>query len=171
METRPPATSFREKLEALMFAGLKPGMRSSQIQQLSWKNYLRRAIFAAAGVAVIGCAFYWVAVARRPDFERAWERFTGGEVGAIAASDVEVIDLSMNMDAEPKVIAGKVRNNSEKSYSRIDVTFALTDAMGSAVGAEKVSVSNVGAKSAVPFRATIATRDAAYYVVRDIQPF
>jgi hypothetical protein len=107
----------------------------------------------------------------RADFQRAWERFTGQDIGKIAQAEIEIVDLSMDMWGQPKWIDGKVKNNSDRNYSRVEVTFDLMDGHGSALGAEKVSVNNVGAKSSVAFRATIRNASAANYLIRDIQVF
>jgi hypothetical protein len=170
MDARTPVRSLRERLERLLFAGLKPGMRSSEIRQPTAKDYLLRAVAVVAAIAALAALYYGVAAAGRSARQESGQ-LPAGDIGQRAPGDVEVVDLSMNLNSEPKSITGTVKNDSERNFRRVEVTFALTDDNGSAIGVETVSVADVKAKTSVPFRASIITKGASYYVIRDIAVF
>jgi hypothetical protein len=154
------------RIQNLAYAGLKPGMRPSDMQPLTAKQKAMRFGALCAVAIILAGGVYWIAGIRGRNAEAGFsvENLTG----VVSPRDVELTGLAIDFDAKPVVISGYVKNASERSYSRVEITFTLTDANGSQIGAHTVTVPGVAAKATVPFRAAIEIPNVAYYVVRDV---
>jgi hypothetical protein len=160
---------LREKLDALVYSGLEPGMRSSHLKRLTWKRKLLRGAAAAAVAAAVAGGFYWLAVAGRPDFARAWVQFTGAEgVGKVPPGALKVVDLAMNRSATATTISGAVANDSETDYRRVEINLSLTDDSGSITRYVSVAVPDVKARSKTPFVTNVEGAGVEYYIVQEI---
>jgi hypothetical protein len=170
-EGSPAKKDFLEKLDALIYSGLKPGMRSSELKQAT----ARRRLFQAAGaILLVGLAalFYWILGKKR----RARELSLTGSPASVltpgaASSHLEVIDLAMAPGAEPRVITGKVKNNSGWNFSRVEVNLGLADINGSTLGVASATLPDVKSGSTVPFQVTVTLKNAALYFVRDVNGY
>jgi hypothetical protein len=82
--------------------------------------------------------------------------------------DVEVVEASITRSGE-RVLAGKVRNNSDQIVRVADLVFDVTDKEGSQLGGVSVRVENIPARSTVPFRLALEQHDAQTALVREVR--
>jgi hypothetical protein len=81
--------------------------------------------------------------------------------------DLVVEDVHVVQGAQDQ-LAGVARNNTDHAIQRAQLTFELTDAMGSRQGAVSTELENIGAKSAMPFRFAIPQHGASFALVREV---
>jgi hypothetical protein len=65
-------------------------------------------------------------------------------------------------------LAGKLRNNTDRTVHVADVIFDLTDEDGSALGAVAVKVENIGPHATTGFRMNVEQRKARTALVREL---
>ena len=81
--------------------------------------------------------------------------------------DLEVQDVHIIRAASTK-LAGLALNNTDHAIMKADLVFELTDKNGSRQGAVSTQLTNLAARSSVPFQFVIEQQAAAFALVRDI---
>jgi hypothetical protein len=82
--------------------------------------------------------------------------------------DVEVQDVHI-IRAGSNKLAGLALNNTDHVIKKAELVFELTDKNGSRQGAVSTELTNLAARSTVPFQFVIEQQAAAFALVRDIQ--
>lgn len=85
--------------------------------------------------------------------------------------DLEVADLSMTTDNYSTKITGKITNNTDKTYSYVQVTFSLYDSEGALLGTALANVNNLEAGGVWKFEAIGFESNVASYKLTDITKF
>ncbi len=81
--------------------------------------------------------------------------------------DLVVEDVHVVAGAQDQ-LAGVARNNTDHAIRKAELTFELTDAVGSRQGAVSTELENIGAKSAIPFQFAIPQHGASFALVREV---
>ena len=81
--------------------------------------------------------------------------------------DLEVQEVHIIRAGSVK-LAGLALNNTDQAIKKVDLVFELTDKNGSGQGAVSTELTNLAARSTVPFQFAIEQQSAAFAVVRDI---
>jgi hypothetical protein len=81
--------------------------------------------------------------------------------------DVDIQDVHVIHEGGPK-LAGIALNNTDHIIPKVDVVFELTDKDGSRQGAVSTTLSDLPAKSSVPFQFAIDQDVAAFALVREV---
>jgi hypothetical protein len=87
-----------------------------------------------------------------------------------ANRDLDVQDAHIE-HGSPTRVAGLLKNNTDHLIGSADVSFDLTDAHWSRLGAVSTTVANLPPHSATPFRFTVAQDNAEHVLVRDYQTY
>ena len=82
--------------------------------------------------------------------------------------DIEVLEVGIQRDPDPRLLAGKVRNNTTHEIAAADFVFDLTDSSGSQLGAVRATVERIPAASVKAFQFPIKQQQAAFALVRDM---
>jgi hypothetical protein len=83
-------------------------------------------------------------------------------------TDLEVLEVGIQRDSDPRRLAGKVRNNTTHEIAAADFVFDLTDASGSQLGAVRATVERIPPVSVKAFQFPIKQQQAAFALVRNI---
>jgi hypothetical protein len=83
-------------------------------------------------------------------------------------TDIEVLEVGIQRDPDPRLLAGKVRNNTTHEIAAADFVFDLTDSAGSQLGAVSATVEKIPAASVKAFQFPIKQQQAAFALVRDV---
>jgi hypothetical protein len=81
--------------------------------------------------------------------------------------DLEVQDVHI-IRAGSVTLAGLALNNTDHALKKVELVFELTDRNGSRQGAVTTVLTNLAARSTVPFRFAIEQQAAAFALVREI---
>src|ERR1700722_18622533 len=81
--------------------------------------------------------------------------------------DLEVQDVHI-IRAASNSLAGLALNNTDHAIKKVDLVFELTDRNGSRQGAVSTELTNMAARSSVPFQFAIEQRTVAFALVREI---
>jgi hypothetical protein len=81
--------------------------------------------------------------------------------------DLDVQDVHIIRAGSVK-LAGLALNNTDHAIKKVDLVFELTDKNGSRQGAVSTELTNLAARSTVPFQFVIEQQTAAFALVRDI---
>ena len=81
--------------------------------------------------------------------------------------DLEVQDVHITRTGSIK-LAGLALNNTDHAIKKVDLVFELTDKNGSRQGAVSTQLTNLAARSTVPFQFSIEQQTAAFALVREI---
>jgi len=87
----------------------------------------------------------------------------------LAPTALEVVNIRIAKDADPPVVMGLLRNNTNQKVNSADVTFYLADNGGSVIGTQTATVQNVGPHDSVNFKAPLTITGAGYVLVRDVR--
>jgi len=87
----------------------------------------------------------------------------------LTPKDFEVVDLRILRDQNPPMIAGLVRNNTNRSVSSVEVSYYLAAADGSKLATERMAVQNLQPHQSVPFQAPLTVDKAEYALVREVR--
>lgn len=85
--------------------------------------------------------------------------------------DLEVSDLNMTTDDFSTTITGKITNNTDKTYSYVQVTFSLYDSEGALLGTALANVNNLEGGGVWKFEAVGFEPDVASYKLTEITKF
>ena len=83
-------------------------------------------------------------------------------------TDVEVLEVGIQRDPNPRLLAGKVRNNTYREIAAADFVFDLTDSSGSQLGAVRATVEKIPPASVKDFQFPIKQQQAAFALVRNM---
>jgi len=171
--------SFREKIEALVFAGLKPGAAAFQPNR-TWQQRVRLGLVIALPcllvAALIGVAM--MGLVKKRDVAAA--EMTPAQIAAkmLPADLDQHINLKVDRALEvPEVrvehngsaeLVGTVRNRTDKSFAHAEVIFDLADATGSRLGAASLELEHIEPRQTMPFRVSVVQSSAAVAIVRDV---
>jgi hypothetical protein len=178
--------SFREKIEDLLFAGLKPRVAGDQNDPLyltnrTWQKRARLWLLIALPclLVVAGIGLAMSGVFKKRDV--AAIELTRAEVAAKALPpevlakisvnvqrDLDIMELHVEHEGTTRVV-GRLRNQTTKSFNHAELTFDLADAMGSRVGAVTAEVEHIAPGATMPFAVSIPQSSAMVAMVRDVQ--
>lgn len=82
-------------------------------------------------------------------------------------TDVDVEDVHV-VDGIPPHLVGLARNKTDHVISKLEMSFDLTDPIGSRQGAVTTEIKNIAAKSTAPFQIPLETHRAAFALVREV---
>lgn len=85
--------------------------------------------------------------------------------------DLEISDLNMTTDDFSTKITGKITNNTDKTYSYVQVTFSLYDSEGALLGTALANVNNLEGGGVWKFEAVGFEQNVASYKLTDITKF
>lgn len=85
--------------------------------------------------------------------------------------DLEVTDLNMTTDEISTKITGKVINNTDKTYSYVQVTFSLYDSEGALLGTALANVNNLEGGGVWKFEAVSFEKNVASYKLTEVTKF
>jgi hypothetical protein len=85
----------------------------------------------------------------------------------VSQHDLEVQDVHI-IRAGSVTLAGLALNNTDHAIAKVDLVFELTDRNGSRQGAVSTELTNLAARSTVPFQFAIEQQAAAFALVREI---
>ncbi len=167
---------LREPIERFLTGGPTP----SDPLYLSSRTPKQRVVFTlkvAAPFLLLGGITLWAF--RSSVFRKDQPKLdmSPAEIAAKFMPDVDKIKITTNRDVEvPAVgvdsrgpaLVGTVKNNTARVLQSVEVTFDVTDANGSKVGAFKAQFHDLKAQSLTDFRVPIPPANAAIAVVREI---
>jgi hypothetical protein len=82
--------------------------------------------------------------------------------------DLEVLEVGIQRDPNPRLLSGKVRNNTTHEITAADFVFDLTDSAGSQLGAVRTTIERIPPASLKAFQFPIKQQQAAFALVRDV---
>lgn len=82
--------------------------------------------------------------------------------------NLEVIEKSQGTGSDSNYIVGKIRNNDDKEYKYVQVSFNLYDKEGNQVGTAMANTTNLEAKGTWKFRALVIEKDTVRFELKDI---
>ncbi len=85
--------------------------------------------------------------------------------------DLELLEASSTADAYTRYVVGKIRNNTNRTYSYIQVEINLYDKNGNQVGSTLANVNNLEPGAVWSFKAPILEEEAAQFKVAGITGF
>ena len=158
--------------ERLIFAGLKPGQRGLP-GPASWGKRLGIAV----GILLIG-AFVFVLVnvlthpaeqaeetaAAPPPVEIVPKGFT-----VDANKDLEVIAIEFNKSKNPKEITGTLRNRTDRSFAKCEISFSVTTSDGGQLGGVATTVKAIRPHGSTRFRIPVGYPEASFVMVRELR--
>lgn len=89
----------------------------------------------------------------------------------VKKEDLEVSDLEMTTDSISTKITGKLTNNTDKTYSYVQVTFSLYDSEGALLGTALANVTNLEGGGVWKFEAIGVETNVASYKLTDITKY
>jgi len=126
-----------------------------------------------AGVVTLGIGVYIRAHQKPP------ERLTNAEVAArmLPKIDPQEMHLDTNHDLEVvnaavesgHIVAGTVRNNTDRPINNAAVIFELTNSSGARLGAIAAEIPHVDPRGTSEFRVTVEQEDAVMALVREVR--
>jgi hypothetical protein len=84
------------------------------------------------------------------------------------AKDIEVLEVGIQRDVNPRLLAGKVRNNTNHEIAAADFVFDVQDSAGSQLGAVRATIERIAPASVKAFQFPIRQQQAAFALVRDM---
>lgn len=111
-----------------------------------------------------------------PKTDNGTQGSQGGQVQTQKATeekkeDLEVSDLNMTTNDFSTTITGKVTNNTDKTYSYVQVTFSLYDSEGALLGTALANVTNLEGGGVWKFEAIGIEGNVASYKLTDITKY
>ena len=88
-----------------------------------------------------------------------------------ARPDLELLEVSSTSDAFTRYVVGKVRNNTNRTYTYVQVEINLYDKDGNQVGSTLANVNNLEPGAVWSFKAPILEEEAVRFKVADITGF
>lgn len=85
--------------------------------------------------------------------------------------DLELLEVSSTSDAFTRYAVGKIRNNTNRTYSYVQVEINLYDKNGNQVGSTLANVNNLEPGAVWSFKAPIFEEEAVRFKVADITGF
>jgi hypothetical protein len=85
--------------------------------------------------------------------------------------NLELLDTSTRSDTYMWYITGRVRNNTDRKYGYVQITFNLYDDAGSQVGSTMANVNNLEPGGIWAFEALVLEQRAKRYKVSDLTGF
>lgn len=85
--------------------------------------------------------------------------------------DLEVLESSFVRDEYSGKITGKIKNNTNKQYSYVQVEINLYDDSGAQVGSTLANINNLEANGIWNFEAMVLEKAATKYKIKDITKF
>lgn len=82
--------------------------------------------------------------------------------------DLEVLNYSSKSEQYARYVVGTVRNNSDRSYSYVQVEINLLDKSGNVVGSTLANVNNLGPGETWKFKAIILEDEARSFEIKDV---
>ena len=79
-----------------------------------------------------------------------------------------LIDSEGSHDGFAYYVTGSIKNNTDKEYSYVQVTFNLYDAEGAQIGTAMANINNLEANGTWKFKAIGGTEEAASYKLAEI---
>jgi hypothetical protein len=81
--------------------------------------------------------------------------------------DVTLLEAEIRTEGAARIVFGRVRNNTSRHLAQVQLVFSVTDSRGSQLGAEAVTVEDVGPRSIRPFQYKSKFADAVIAIVRE----
>jgi hypothetical protein len=85
-----------------------------------------------------------------------------------AAKDVEVIEVSVE-PTDPPVVAGLVRNKSDRAHTQVTLILELMDKRGSQLGAVSTTIEKLEGGGKKTFRFPVSQAGARVVIVREVR--
>ena len=195
-------TRLRERVERMVFAGLKPdapspgAAKKSRLESLmeSAEDLASRGLqpgekpsgpmtrrkkagIVFALLATGGFIYFLVTVLRHPA-ERgestaappsAPTQILAPGVQIEKNQDLEVVKMEFHKDSDPMTITGTLRNRTDKTFARCEVSFDVTTKKGEQLGGASTLVSNLGPHAEAQFRIEIPQKNAGFVLVRELR--
>jgi len=83
--------------------------------------------------------------------------------------DLEVVEIEFNKSQEPKVITGTLRNRTDRTLARCEISFHVTTKTGGQIGAVDTTVYNLPPHGSAKFRIVVPQKDAEFTMVRELR--
>jgi hypothetical protein len=190
---------LREKIEKVVFAGLKPdapvSVKKSKLDSLleSAESFagrglepqdkglpgpttLRKKVLLASGVLLAGALVALLAqILSRPAAPREAE---DGPVKPIQIlqpgvktekKEIEVVEIQFRQNSQPKEIVGTLRNRTEKLFPKCAVSFEVATKEGAQLGGVATTVYNLGPHAEKKFRIPVPQEQAGFVLVRELR--
>ena len=164
--------SLIKSAENLASLGLEP-----EEKPLPGPATLGHRILMIAGLLVVGVSLYLlVGFLRKPAQQGEAEAPPPAPVQIVPPGlkidknkDLEVVEIEFNKTVEPKVITGTLRNRTERTFSRCEISFHVTTKAGTQLRAVDTTVENVPPHGDVRFKILVPDKDAAFTMVRELR--
>jgi hypothetical protein len=190
---------LREKIEKVVFAGLKPdapvSVKKSRLDSLleSAENFagrglepedkglpgpvtVRKKVLLASGVLLAaGLVELLVHILLRPAPPLD---ATDGPVKPIQIlqpgvttekREIEVVEIQFHKNSQPKEIVGTLRNRTDKLFSKCNVSFEVATKEGAQLGGVATTVYNLGPHAVKEFRIPVPQDQAGFVLVRELR--
>jgi len=193
------ARSLRDKLDKLLYAGLKPdqppeykqskidsllkdesiifaGLKSEE-KPLRGPLGLRKKIAIALGLLVLAALVGALVLILQKPAERQevagpihrTPNFLPKEISIDKNKDLEVVSIDFQRDREPHVIVGKIKNRTDRRFARCEISFDVTTAAGALLGGVSTTVTNLAPFALANFEIVVPHKDAAFAMVRELR--
>lgn len=89
----------------------------------------------------------------------------------VTKPDLELLEYSTESDEFSRYVVGRVKNNSDKNYSYVQVEISLYDDQGNQIGSTMDNVNNLASGGTWKFKAMILEDEAKKFEIKDITGF
>jgi hypothetical protein len=81
-----------------------------------------------------------------------------------------VVAIEFDKNKEPKEITGILRNRTDRSFTKCQISFSVTTRSGGQLGGVSTKVTGLGPHGSVRFRIPVPYENAGFVMVRELQP-
>jgi hypothetical protein len=167
-----PFQRLRASLEPLIFAGLKPGEKP-----LRGPMTLGQKLGIVAGILLVGVFVYVLVSVLRHPAEQAESTAPAPPPVEIVPKDfkvdknkdLEVVEINFDKNKEPKEITGTLRNLTDRSFAKCEISFDVTTRQGEQLGGVTTTVNRLAPHGSVKFRILVPQKEAGFAMVRELR--
>jgi len=165
--------SFKRFVERLIFAGLKPD-EPAMPGPTSWS----KRIGIVAGLLGIGVSVWVLVLVLLHPAQQAEKVEAPPPLLEIVPKDfqveknkeLEVVAIEFRQNKEPKEITGTLRNLTDRTFAKCEVSFNVTTSNGGELGGAVGTVTGLKPHGSAHFRIPVPYKNAALVMVRELRP-
>jgi hypothetical protein len=128
------------------------------------------------GILVIGVSIYFLVTILQHPAEQAEK--TGPPPKPIEIvpkgfkveknKDLEIVEIEFDKNKRPKEIVGTLRNRTDRTFSKCEISFDVTTRSGEQLGGANTTVNNLAGHQSVKFKIPVPYENAGFVLVREL---